>query len=354
MKKSLLLCAVLGISLAGHAHGYGNAGHQAIGTIAAHYLEGTRAAKEVAALLKKDGLDRAATWPDRAKLPDKYLNAEMKEFVANNPEHHSYHYCDVPFQQKAYKEGLTGTNSHDIVHVMRICVQVLQSPEDKGDNPLKISKRVALYLLAHFIGDLHQPLHVGCSYVNDEKQFVDPETGAKGQPDAGANCFRLTGKTNLHGYWDTVTVKLARDHAGAEDFTTYLRGHFPPKPEWNGTGPADTWPEQWATDTLGLAKGCFDGITPGERFLVPKDEKREEHFEWKITLPPGYPEKSRDVVEVELSKAGYRLAALLKAIWPETASPEGKPEEKQDPAPAVEKPVEKKELLPIGKPEEKK
>ena len=335
MTKRLLSIATAGVCLVGNAHGYGNAGHQAIGTIAAHYLEGTRAGKEVAALMKKDeGLDRAATWADRAKLPDTYLSAEMKEFVANNPQHHSYHYCDIPFQEKAYKLGITGTNPHDIIQTLHACIEVLQSPEDKGENPLKIKKRVALMLIAHLIGDLHQPLHVGCSYVDDEKHFVNPETGAKGQPDAGANCFRLTGKTKLHGYWDTQTVKLARDHAGTEDFTSYLITHYPAKPEWDGTGPVVTWPDQWANDTLALSKQCFDGITLGERFLVPKDEKREEHFEWKITLPPDYANKSRDVVEVELSKAGYRLAALLKAIWP-------------DPAPATDKPEE-------AKPEDKK
>ena len=330
MIRPFIITVTLGCSLVGNTFGYGNAGHQAVGTIAEHYLEGTRAGKEVRTLLKPDeGLDRAATWADRAKIPEKYLTAEMKEYVANNPEHHIYHYCDIPFQEKAYRDGITGTNSKDIVHTLRICIQVLQSPQENPENPLKISKRVALMLIAHLIGDLHQPLHVGCSYVDKENRFVNPETGAKGQADAGANYFQITKSTKLHGYWDSQTVKLARDHAGSEDFTKFLITRFPVKPDWDAKGPVATWPEQWATDTLGLAIKCFDGITLGERFLVPKDEESEEHFEWKITLPPGYPEKSRDIVEVQLTKAGYRLAALLKTIWPDPAVPsEKKPEEK--------------------------
>lgn len=316
----LLYLASLIIGLAGHVSGYGNAGHQAIGTVAEHYLEGSQAAKEVRKLLKDgEGLDRAATWPDRAKLPDKYLTLEMKEFVANNPEHHSYHYCDVPFQQKAYRDGITGTNKRDIVHILEICIQVLRAPEDKPSNPLKINKRIALMLMAHFIGDLHQPLHVGCSYIDEENQFVDPETGAKGQADAGGNYLRLKSRKGaaLHGYWDTQTVKAARDHLGTGDFPAALMKTYPDHPEWNATGPVGTWPTQWATDTLSLAKTCFDGLTLGERFLVPKDEKHDEHFNWVVTLDNTYPVKSRDTVELELSKAGYRLAALLKAIWPE-------------------------------------
>ena len=188
----ILLFAALALANFGKAHGYGNAGHEAIGTIAERELEGTRALKEVRSLLHQDeGLDRASTWPDRAKLPDKYLTAEMKDFVANNPEHHTYHYCDIPFQQKAYRAGVTGTNSRDIVHTLELCIKVLQAPKDDSQNPLKINKRVALMLTAHLVGDLHQPLHVGCSYIDEHDRFVDPETGAKGQPDAGANYLHV-------------------------------------------------------------------------------------------------------------------------------------------------------------------
>jgi len=71
MSKLPLLLSLC-IALIGKASGYGNAGHQAIGTVAEHYLAGTRALKEVRAPLKEgENLDRASTWPDRAKLPDK-------------------------------------------------------------------------------------------------------------------------------------------------------------------------------------------------------------------------------------------------------------------------------------------
>jgi len=327
MTRHLLLLSAVGLALVGNALGYGNAGHQAIGTIAQRYLEGTRAEKEVLALLiKGEGLDRAATWADRAKLPEKYLSDEMKDFVTNNPEHHSYHYCDVPFQEKAYREGMTGTNKNDIVHTLRACIEVLQKPDDNRDNPLKINKRVALMLVAHFVGDLHQPLHVGCSYIDENDQFVNPETGAKGQPDAGGNYLHIKTRSGspLHGYWDTATVKASRDQAGTEDYPTFIVKHTPPHPEWDAKGPTTTWPEQWANDTLSLSKLCFEGLVPRDRFLVPKDEKHEEHFEWIVTLRADYNVRSRDIVNVELSKAGYRLAALLKAIWPESSKPEEK------------------------------
>lgn len=318
--SKILFLACLSAVFVGNASGYGNAGHQAVGTVAEHYLEGTRALKEVRSLLRTgEGLDKAATWADRAKLPDKYLSAEMKDFITNNPEHHSYHYCDIPFQQKSYRDGVTGTNKRDIVHILEFCIHILQAPDDTAANPLKVNKRIALMLIAHLVGDLHQPLHVGCSYIDEQDRFVDPETGAKGQLDAGANYLRLKTRRGsaLHGYWDTQTVKAARDHLGVEDFPAALVKAYPSQPGWDAKGPAVTWPTQWATNTLGLAKICFEDLTPRDRFLVPKDEKHEEHFEWVVTLPATYAVKSRDTVELELAKAGYRLAALLKAVWPE-------------------------------------
>jgi hypothetical protein len=317
MRLHLLLGFLCHVVLLVGSFGYGNAGHQAVATIAERQLAGTRAETEIRALLhENEDLARASTWADRAKFDDKYLTKEMKEFVAQNPGHHGYHYCDIPFQEKTYRNGMTGTNDRDIVHTLRICIATLQKSDDLSDNLLKIDKRIALLLLVHYLGDLHQPLHVGCSYLDENDRFVNPETGASGQGDNGGNCFRLTTRTSLHGYWDTQTVKAARDHAGTEDFSTWLVASQPPQPDWKASGPLVTWPEQWASDTLLLSPRCFEGITLGPRFLVPTDEKHDAHFEWKVTLDREYADKSRDIVERQLSKAGYRLAELLKAIWP--------------------------------------
>ena len=38
---------------------------------------------------------------------------------------------------------------------------------------------------------------------------------------------------------------------------------------------------------------------------------------WRVQPPPGYEEAARQRVRIQLAKGGYRLAATLKAIWPE-------------------------------------
>src|SRR5438067_850725 len=101
MIRLFLVPAILAVMPAGSALGYGNAGHEAVGNIAAHYLVGTHAEAKVRKLLRPDeDLAKASTWADRAKLPQQYLSDEMKDFVAHNSDHHKYHFCDVPFQEK--------------------------------------------------------------------------------------------------------------------------------------------------------------------------------------------------------------------------------------------------------------
>ncbi len=297
--------------------GYGTAGHEAVGNIAAHYLEGSRTETEVAKLLRPgETLAKACTWADRAKLPDQYLTPEMKEFVANNPDHHKYHFCDVPFQEKIYRDGGTGTNNEDVVHMMKLCIEVLSNPAIAANNPHHLTPRVALLLLAHYTGDVHQPLHVGCSYVDRENHFVDPDKGGQGQEDAGANFFKLNKSISLHGYWDTTAVKLAKDMAHGENFAQFLIEKNPPKLEWKTKGLIASWPEKWVNDTLQLSEQCYAGIKLSDRHTVPGDETHPAHDEWKVTLPPGYDQRAANIVELELAKAGYRLAEVLKAIWP--------------------------------------
>ena len=114
-----------------------------------------------------------------------------------------------------------------------------------------------------------------------------------------------------------MAVKKVRDQVPAgEDFAVWLAKAEKPQPSWKTDGPPETWPQQWATETLQLASQCYDGIKISERHTVPADEKHPEHDEWQVTLPPNYDKRAEKIVQVELAKAGYRLAQLLQAIWP--------------------------------------
>jgi hypothetical protein len=74
-------------------------------------------------------------------------------------------------------------------------------------------------LLAHYVGDIHQPLHVGAPFFDEKGNEVDPDQAGHGLENQGGNTFRFnhspaaaeaTGHkhSKLHGFWDTRAVLL--------------------------------------------------------------------------------------------------------------------------------------------------
>src|SRR5206468_6502862 len=133
------------------------------------------------------------------------------------PSHHWFHYTDVPIlPPQEYRDGSTGRSKWDIVHMIPYCIEVLQGrvPEQ---NERKITKPVALILLAHYVADIHQPLHVGAAYFDEQGRFTDPEKNRAALADEGGNTFTLElsdepprsrgiHKKKFHGFWDYDAV----------------------------------------------------------------------------------------------------------------------------------------------------
>jgi len=107
------------------------------------------------------------------------------------PSHHWFHYTDVPVVRvEKYAEGQAGRSKWDVVHMIPYCVEVLRGrvPEQ---NERKITKPVAVILLAHYVGDIHQPLHVGTEYFNAQGRIADPDRDKSSVADEGGNTFAL-------------------------------------------------------------------------------------------------------------------------------------------------------------------
>src|SRR5205823_5302485 len=143
--KFLSLCFVFLALPARRAFSYGEAGHRVVGAIADERLANTPAGEALKKLLGTITLERAATLPD--------------ELRGDEPE----------------------------------------------TNARKITRPVALVLLAHYVGDIHQPLHVGAAYFDSNGKLIDPNTDDSAMEDKGGNAISFGG-TTLHGYWDSDTV----------------------------------------------------------------------------------------------------------------------------------------------------
>lgn len=322
--------AALGTFLASSALAYGPDGHHTVGALARELIKGTRAETEVTALLGDIDLSDAAVWADCAKgvdqnfkyhvTPNRYpecrvfetpqREAEMEDFVRRNFDncspkpgeelcHKQYHYTDIAIQRSRYELGPVGTRNDDVVAAVGAAVRVLRG--DPAPAPFNIKdKREALLILAHYAGDLHQPLHVGAIYLSAKGTRVDPDQGTYNPKTntRGGNSISVAGG-NLHAKWDDVpaTLKMSKinqawlDKAAQVAITSGL--------------PAD-WSAAWATTTLADAKVAFKGM----KFSVLKSGK------WKATLPKNYTATMAEVKERQITAAGAHLAAILKATWP--------------------------------------
>ena len=370
LKNHAFLLAVALLALSVHrSYGYGEEGHYAVGEIAEERLKGTPAGARVAELLDGESLGFAATIPDRIKSWDRgggeddahgfkmpthpKIEEQLRAFWNANkasdqnddthPSHHWFHYTDVPLAgNEKYADGAAGRSQWDIVHMINYCCKVL-SGEISEQNDRAITKSVAVILLAHYIGDLHQPLHVGAEYF-DGGHPANPDTDKNALSDQGGNTFTLMltdpastdpnaprRRPKLHGFWDSGTVKLLMQEVGDEikkanpshapdvtptEFDHYLAAHEPANWQPAANLPVQDWAESWANEILPVAREAHDRLNFTQLKIEPNNGKPMESgvaVERPGQKPP-YANWAADVVRVELEKGGYRLAAMLTKV----------------------------------------
>ena len=119
-------------------------------------------------------------------------------------------------------------------------------------------------MLAHLVGDMHQPLHSGNAFVSASGplRFVLPEgpTGWRTSVGGNALVYGPQDRFNLHSYWDTHIVNLAMRNDDVATYAARLVTEVPVAPEWKDTGDPDAWPERWTNESLVLAKDAHQDI----------------------------------------------------------------------------------------------
>jgi hypothetical protein len=305
---------------------WGSDGHRTVGMIADIILQNDPAG-DAAHKLLKDTLSEAAVWADCAKGgvcgP---LTPDEETYVEHNRQHKTYHYTDVPIQQPQYKPDTAGTRDNDVVQVTTQAINILRG-RAPNSGPAVLDRKSALWVLAHMVGDLHQPLHVGAIYFDQEcDEVVDPNVVGAGEPNFGirstvastngGNDLKLGNKSFHVSYWDDGTVVGAMRLAGVkkksiQDFAQYIINH--PPAGWQTSGDPATWPAQWATEIMPLANTALSGIEIGEGEQTGSQD-RGPKCTWPVMLGKDYPGWANKQALNQLGKAGFRLAELLKRI----------------------------------------
>ena len=348
--------------------GYAPLGHEIVGAIADERLANTPTARKVYAVLDGLTLEKASLIADEIKGWDgkgvddprsfhysAHLNidrqlrdfwrANQPTYDANSlaPSHHWFHYTDVPVMQtQRYRDGTVGRGKWDIVHMIPFCTDVLQG-RVPGQNDRKITKTVALILLVHYLADIHQPLHVGAAYFDQQGRMSDPDKNKSALADEGGNTFTLElsdepprrrgiRKKKFHGFWDYDAVNalfpqvpgtLPKKELEAQidplkqQLVHDMATHEPRNWQMPSTVSIDSYAEIWADEILPIARDAHarlefrnvKALLDGDRVVAAGEA---------IEKPgPGqtlYRTWASGVVRSELHKAGWRLADLLEKI----------------------------------------
>jgi hypothetical protein len=365
-KRRGMLIVVALLALRASTLAYGPLGHEIVGAIADERLANTSTAAKVRALLDGLTLEKAAVIADEIKGWDKNgvddprsfhfsshwkIDRQLRDFWRANqpthemnsaaPSHHWFHYTDVPVvPPQAYHEGAAGRSKWDVVHMIPYCVQVLHGrvPEQ---NERKITKTVAILLLAHYVADIHQPLHVGVEYFDQQGQITDPDKNKSALGDEGGNTFTLElsdepprrrgmHKKKFHGFWDYDAVNALFPQATGplrqselqtqieplkKELVHEMATHEPKNWRMPSSVAIDNYAEMWADEILPIAREAharleFRNVKP----LLDTDRiiAMGEAVEKPTAGQAFYRTWAINVVRDELHKAGWRLADLLQ------------------------------------------
>jgi hypothetical protein len=369
MKSGSSFALLLGISIAlglpARTHAYAPLGHEIVGAIADERLAKTATAAKIHALIGGLSLEKAAVLADTIKAWDKKgvdnpksfrvaspkIDRQLRDFWRANqptedlhspaPSHHWFHYTAVPVTPpQNYGDGRAGRSKWDIVHMIPYCVEVLRGRRPE-QNERKITKSVALILLAHYVADIHQPLHVGAQYFDTDGRVADPDKQQSALADEGGNTFTLElsdepprtrgiRKKKLHGFWDYDAVNALFPQMPIRVRKRELQAQIAPlkkqlvreqathEPE-NWRMPANmevtNYAEAWADEILPIAREAHERLQFTKVHAVQEEGRILATGEADEKTQPdqiSYRKWAANIVREELHKAGWRLADLLE------------------------------------------
>ncbi|GGC93591.1 S1/P1 nuclease [Undibacterium terreum] len=319
------------------AFAFGPPGHEEIGAIADKILaqDNPKVYKKIQATLGTT-LEQAAVWMDCAKnvqiskgafkyvKSPKYPSPECKPFETEEGKRHfedyvernwdgcdekkechkDYHYTDISIQHTDYNSNYVGAHQYDILNAVNAAVAKLR--RQSVNEPFSIkTKQEAVLMLAHFVGDIHQPLHVGSVYLDKNGTVVNGLLNGEYDPSTftqGGNLIRVNASGKLHAEWDHIPPNLK---ANTTQNIIAAAVDVPPT-----KGDVGGWAQSWAEETLGVSAKVFAWMN----FVGIENNK---DFKWQANFEDRkkYLVMYKQVEQEQIVKAGARLAAMLTELY---------------------------------------
>ncbi|KAL2324099.1 hypothetical protein Fmac_023157 [Flemingia macrophylla] len=279
--KFQLLAVVSLMFVFPNAQGWGEDGHAIICRIAQSRLSDSaaEAVKNLLPAYAQNDLGNVCSWADHVRF---YLHWSAPLHFADTPDS----LCNFQYNRDCMDEN--GEKGRCVVGAINnYTTQLLDYGKDTQYNLTQ-----ALLFLSHFMGDVHQPLHVGFT------------------SDKGGNLINVewyTRKQNLHHIWDVNIIETAEERFYNSDingFTNAIQENI--TKTWSGQVKAwetcnsnqATCPEIYASE--GIKAACQSAYKDAPEGSVLEDDY------FLSRLP---------VVSFRLAQGGVRLAATLNRIF---------------------------------------
>lgn len=352
MSLGLVFCLLCLTPL--RAAAWGRDGHQIVAQIALWRLRALKANQtlkmigdiltsmpETQMLKKPSTLDAAAVWPDDVRGTDEYRFADNLHFVSIlvNQAEDQDHFVKGRDCRKSSKVPQV-PEGECVIGALEHYKQVLAT------SPSRKARLEALSFIIHFMGDLHQPLHTAedKSFVNfmNKKgdrggnfRFIfylsdpvfnsdDPESclefpkACSEQFDKGDGEVEIS-NMKLHAAWDKFMIRSEMKSNPKRNtvikYATELVRVLPADQSSQAYAKIEAGDlVAWAEEAHDLAeKNAYNLIGPRIKISPEDNEEREFYL-----LNEAYRAKNIKIVDWQLLKAGIRLAAYLRDIFPNT------------------------------------
>jgi len=276
---------------------WGKEGHALVASIAQSFL-GSNATSSCKTLLPdvSGDLSQIASWADSVDHTAAYSWSAVLHYI-NTPDWD----CNYNRSRDCVDE------SGDVNFCVDMAIQNYTSRlMDSSISSDQMSE--ALKFLVHFVGDIHQPLHVG--FTSDE--------GGNSQ----SGQFIDTNNIKLHAIWDTAIIqkRIDDDFNGSQsdylssllqriapggDFAANLTAWQSCQSDGGDNNHVGACTIQWASEGIGYA--CTNSYVEADGVT-----KITDGFDLELD----YYTRNLPIVELRLAQAGVRLGNVLNQIWP--------------------------------------
>ena len=284
-----------------------------------------------------------ASWADDVKHyfwrsgSEKYVYSDMHyldvpiAFDAPN----TADYCDKTVTMDYLNHYAGDANQDNVVNAIRSSLKTLVSKRST-DN----TKAIAMRFLIHFMGDMHQPLHLSDPEINNHSSHGGNGITFSGNQEPPYQTVfdkdpqhdvKTKHVAKLHAYLDGVmgafnqlpeTINSSYAPHGHElwmdnlsNYMDYLDQLAPTLPALNEEKAHDHLVKHWALDTTKLACKMFITEHP---FTYQSANKGKPSGNWNAvfrTSPQAFLDKNRDNILQQIERGGMHLAELLNALY---------------------------------------